>query len=332
MTCSLGSVWNCGPERSSEDFLPLRASNTCTWAILLTHLPDPDDGVLAARHAAPDPELVVLGVHGDDLEVPHRNGLVSHLTRHLLSLEDASRVGGGPDRSRLPDVVRAVAHRTAPEAVALDGALEAAALGGRAHVYLVSDLEDVGAYRFADLARHAAQLLEMLARGRVDLLEGTSVRLVDAVGLHPPEADLNGVVAVLVGVAGGRAQVRLDLDDRDANERPVILEGLGHVLLASEYCRCHSSQVAFISMLTPAGRSSRCSESTVRGVGCWMSMRRLCVCSWKCSRESLSLKGPRITVYRLRFVGSGTGPNTKAPVRSAVSTIDRAVLSMTSWS
>ena len=45
-----------------------------------------------------------------------------------------------------------------------------------------------------------------------------------------------------------------------------------------------------------AVRSSRCSESTVRGVGCWMSMRRLCVRSWKCSRESLSLKGPRITV------------------------------------
>src|SRR5215212_6227675 len=85
-------------------------------------------------------------------------------------------------------------------------------------------------------------------------------------------------------------------------------------------------------MFTPEGRSRRCSESTVRGVGCWMSMRRLCVCSWKCSRESLSLKGPRITVYRLLFVGRGTGPKTKAPVRSAVSTMDLAVLSMTSWS
>ena len=63
-----------------------------------------------------------------------------------------------------------------------------------------------------------------------------------------------------------------------------------------------------------------------------MSISRLWVWSWKCSRESLSLKGPRITVYLLRLVGSGTGPKTKAPVRSAVSTIDRAVLSMTSWS
>ena len=37
------------------------------------------------------------------------------------------------------------------------------------------------------------------------------------------------------------------------------------------------------------------SESTVFGVGWWMSIRRLCVRISKCSRESLSLKGPRMT-------------------------------------
>ncbi len=36
-------------------------------AILLTRLPDLDDRVLAARHPAAHPELVVLGVHRDDL-------------------------------------------------------------------------------------------------------------------------------------------------------------------------------------------------------------------------------------------------------------------------
>src|SRR3712207_2216693 len=124
MTCSLGSVSNCGPARFSEDFLPLRASNTCAWATLLTPLPDLDDGVLAAGHAAPDPELVVLRVHGDDLEVPDRDGLVAHLARHLLSLEDARRVGGRAYGSGLPDVVRAVGDGSAPEAVALHGALK----------------------------------------------------------------------------------------------------------------------------------------------------------------------------------------------------------------
>ena len=37
-------------------------------------------------------------------------------------------------------------------------------------------------------------------------------------------------------------------------------------------------------------------------------MSRLCVRISKCSRESLSLNGPRITQYTLRSVGRGTGP------------------------
>ena len=37
------------------------------------------------------------------------------------------------------------------------------------------------------------------------------------------------------------------------------------------------------------------SESTVFGVGEWMSINRLCVRTSKCSRESLSLNGDRIT-------------------------------------
>src|SRR5829696_5687479 len=243
MTCSFGSVSNCGPARSSEDFLPLRASNTCAVAfasaILLTRLPDLDDGVLAAGHAAPDPELVVLRVNGDDLEVPDRDGLVAHLARHPLTLEDTGRVSRGPDGARLPDVVRAVTHGPAPEAVALDGALEAAALGDRAHVHLVADLEDVSRYRVADLARHAAQLFEVPARGRVELGKGARVGPFHPARSGDPEADLDGVVAVLVSAADRRYEVRLDLDDRDADERPIVLEGLGHALLASEYCRCH---------------------------------------------------------------------------------------------
>src|SRR5215204_2277662 len=244
MTCSLGSVSNCGPLRSIEDLLPLRASNTCAAAfasdILLTRLPDLDHGVLAAWHAAADPELVVLRVHCDDLEVPDRDGLVAHLARHLLALEDPGRVGRSAHGSRLPDVVRAVRYRPAPEAVALDGALEAASFAGSAHVHLVAHLEGVRSYRVADLARNAAQLLEVPARGRVEPGEGAGVRLVHPVRPGGPEADLNGVVAVLAGAADRRYEVRLYLDDRDAHERPVVLEGLGHVLLASENCCCHS--------------------------------------------------------------------------------------------
>src|SRR5918998_281190 len=129
MTCSLGSVVKRGPWRSSEDVSPLRASYTFASAILITHLPYLDDGVLAARHAAAHPELVVVGVHGDDFEVSDRGRLVAHLARHLLALEDTRRVGGSTHGAGLPDVVRAVGHRAAGEAVALDGPLESLPLG-----------------------------------------------------------------------------------------------------------------------------------------------------------------------------------------------------------
>ncbi len=59
-----------------------------------------------------------------------------------------------------------------------------------------------------------------------------------------------------------------------------------------------------------------------------MSIRRLCVRISKCSRESLSLNGERITQYTFFSVGSGTGPDTLAPVRVAVSTISLAADSM----
>ena len=55
-----------------------------------------------------------------------------------------------------------------------------------------------------------------------------------------------------------------------------------------------------------------------------MSINRLCVRISKCSRESLSLNGERITQYTFFSVGSGTGPETVAPVRVAVSTISLA--------
>jgi hypothetical protein len=58
-----------------------------------------------------------------------------------------------------------------------------------------------------------------------------------------------------------------------------------------------------------------------------MSIRRLCVRVSNCSRDFLSMCGPRNTVYLLMLVGSGIGPATRAPVRIAVSTISPALWS-----
>src|SRR3989475_5387284 len=63
-----------------------------------------------------------------------------------------------------------------------------------------------------------------------------------------------------------------------------------------------------------------------------MSMSRLCVRSSKCSMDSLSMCGERITQNRLRPVGNGTGPATRAPVRRTVSTMRSADWSSPLWS
>src|SRR5215203_6453699 len=168
MTCSFVSVVKRGPVRSSEDDSPLRASKTRALAILITHFPDLDDGVLASRDAAAHPELVVFGVDGYYLDVAHRGRLVAHLARHLLALEDPGRVSGRPDGARLPDVVRAVAHRAPGETVALDGPLETLASGRGADVDPVAHLEDVHSYALAHLATHVPQLLQVPSRGRIE--------------------------------------------------------------------------------------------------------------------------------------------------------------------
>src|SRR5690242_13915584 len=85
-------------------------------------------------------------------------------------------------------------------------------------------------------------------------------------------------------------------------------------------------------MLTPAGRLRRMSASTTLGLGSRISTMRLWVRISNCSRESLSMKGLRITVSLLISVGSGIGPAVRAFVRRAVSTILSAAWSSTRWS
>src|SRR5919112_3115291 len=261
MTCSLGCVVKRGPSRSSEEVSPLRASNTFASAMLITHLPYLYDGVLAAGHAAAHPELIRFLVYGYDLEVPYRCRLVAHLARHLLALEYAGRVGRSADGAGLPDVVRAVAHRAPGEAVALDGSLEALALGGGADVDHVAGLEHAGPDGLANLAGYAPQLLEVLARGRVHPGERAALGLVDPAGVHGPEAHLDGLVAVVLGGADGRDHVRIHLDDGDAHERAVVQEGLGHPSLASVYCRCHNPKSPLsLCSRRPAGRAAAASR------------------------------------------------------------------------
>ena len=112
------------------------------------------------------------------------------------------------------------------------------------------------------------------------------------------ETDLDSFVTV--GLSGldlrYLAGARFDYGDR--HQTSVSDEDLSHTDLFAENClfhRCTSIQCirksyySLISISTPAGRSSLVRASTVRGVGCRMSMRRLWVLISNCSRESLCL-------------------------------------------
>src|SRR5437762_6628173 len=87
-----------------------------------------------------------------------------------------------------------------------------------------------------------------------------------------------------------------------------------------------------ISTSTPAGRSSLVSASIVCERESRMSIKRLCVFSSNCSRLFLSMCGLRSTVHSCRLVGSGMGPETWAPVFSAVRTMSAAAWSISAWS
>src|SRR5215208_3104231 len=186
MTCSFGSVSKSGPERFRSDLSPLLASKRCAFATLLTRLPNLNHRALAARHPATHPELVLLGVYGYDLQVPDRDALVAHLPR-----KDPRRIRRRPNRARLADVVRAVGDRTAAEAVALDGPLEALTLTDRGDVYLLPLVEDVDLDGAADPARDAPELLEVPPRWGLVLLELARVWPVYLARGYRSEADLD---------------------------------------------------------------------------------------------------------------------------------------------
>src|SRR5689334_11523564 len=117
-------------------------------------------------------------------------------------------------------------------------------------------------------------------------------RLPDPILGDRDRGELHGVVAIAIGLAERGDLVRGGLDHGHGHRGAVLEEGSRHAQLLADD-RGHQR---LISTSTPAGRVSiRWSSSTVFGVGWWMSISRLCVRISKCSRESLSLNGERIT-------------------------------------
>src|SRR3954452_19273168 len=175
---------------------------------------------------AADHQQVVAGVDAHDLEPLLRDALVAHLARAADALEHARGVGGGADRARRAHVVRAVAHGTAGEVVALDRALEALALRHAGDLDLVAGLEGLDRDGLADrqLAGLVAELDDVLHRRRVGLAQVAELGLREVLLARRAECELDGLVAVAVERADARHRTRPGLEHRRALDATVLEE------------------------------------------------------------------------------------------------------------
>src|SRR5690349_7379571 len=286
------------------------------------------DAVLGPGDGPADKQQVPVCIDPDHPETNLGVPLGTHVTRHALALDDTGGVGTGTDRPRLPMTSVAVRRRTTTEAVSMNDTLKSATLGGAGHLDQLSRCENVdfdfraGRRRLsvdAEAAEHLGRRLETGLLGMPQLCLGGALR---ATG---PKAKLNTAIADLDDFA------RTSLDDRHRYGAAVFIEDAGHTKLAPDQSDAHRYST-LISTSTPAGRSSLVSASIVCGRESLMSISRLWVRSSNCSRLFLSTCGLRSTVHRSVLTGNGIGPDTCAPVFSAVRTMSAAAWSRTTWS
>src|SRR5262245_26332100 len=289
-----------------------------TRASLLGH---GDDPVLRAGDGAAHEQQIALGVDPHHPQPELGVALGALVAGHPLPFDDARRVGARADRAGLAVAGVAVRGRAAAKAMAMNHALEAAPLGGAGDLYQLAGGEDVHLHLRAERrgltavhgehAEHARRGIEPCLLGVTDL--GPGGRLL------PPgaESQLNSTLPHLHHMA------RPSLDHGDRHGGAVLREDAGHAQLPADQSCAHRYST-LISTSTPAGRSSLVSASMVWGRESLMSSRRLWVRSSNCSRLFLSMCGLRNTVHRSVLTGSGIGPDTCAPVFSAVRTMSAA--------
>src|SRR2546423_10683740 len=287
-----------------------------------------DEPVERARYRATHELQFALGIDLPHTEAELREAPGPHVPGHPLAFDDARRVGARSDRPGLAVPRVAVRLGAAAEVMAVHHALEAAALGDAGDLHAVALREDRHRHalprlrRFALLGQHEA-LQHPRRRLETGLLHvagqgfGGALRLLDA----KAELDLRA--------RDLHHRARARLDHRDGHVRALGVEHARHAQLATNQSGHYWT---LISTSTPAGRSSLVNASIVCERESRMSISRLCVFSSNCSRLFLSMCGLRSTVHICRLVGSGIGPETCAPVFSAVRTMSAAAWSISAWS
>src|SRR5207249_3847558 len=160
------------------------------------------------------------------------------------------------------------------------------------HIRPLAGNEDVDLQLLAGLVAVGVVRTELddePARLPTVLVEVALHRLGGAAATRTAERDLeSGVTVALRGL--DLSHVAGTCLDHGHGNSACVVEDLGHAQLLPEDPLDVAHQ-SLISMSTPAERFSRWSSWTVLEVASTMSMSRLWVSIWKCSRESLCLCG-----------------------------------------
>src|SRR4051794_5875409 len=153
------------------------------------------------------------------------------VTRHLLALDDTRRIGAGADGAGTTVLGIAVGVRTAAESIALDDALESAALGSARDLHLLAGSEDLDSHLVAKVV--GRDVLLVLRKLRVIETEAAEdFRRDGEAGLCRVSDDrLVGATAArsalaLLGFAGVTLLAEAKLDRIEPNV--VLLQNLDH--------------------------------------------------------------------------------------------------------
>src|SRR5581483_1044041 len=167
----------------------------------------------------------------DDFEVPDRNLLRAHLSRHAHSGEHARWEAGRPNRTGGAVEHRAVALRAAAEMVALDKTGGTAAFADADHVNLVERLElihqDAVALFQVVVAGAKLDLAQELHAVSARFLKMTRRRFGEFGGLGElHESKLYGIVSVRCRRLALHHHARSGFENRDGNHLAVRPEHL----------------------------------------------------------------------------------------------------------
>src|SRR6184192_347379 len=284
------------------------------------------------RHRAAQKQQVPLGVHLHDAEPQLGEVPRPHVPGHSLSFDDARRIGTRCDRAGLAVPRIPVGFGAAAEMMAVHDALEPPTLGHARDLHAVALGEDRDGHRLPGLGRFSCS-----GRDR-EALQHPRRRLETRLFTCPARA-----FAVRLGFFVPKPSWTCDWPTCTTGHGPASMTVTGTWVPSASNTRVMPSflpispvitvvrypssvvrHCTLISTSTPAGRSSLVRASMVWDRVSRISIRRLCVLSSNCSRLFLSMCGLRSTVHSCRLVGSGMGPETCAPVFSAVRTMSAA--------